>query len=78
MSPSAEEKWATIVECKTRIGHLEEVFKELKQQLRNQRKEKIESRRHISDKRLGIYLATASIIGYIACEIAKWLISLAS
>ena len=76
MSPASKEEWGTIKECATKIRHLEEAVKELRQELKDQRQEKAESKRHISDRRLTFYVATASIIGYIACEVVKWLISL--
>lgn len=76
MSPASKEEWGTIKECAAKIKYLEETVKELRQELRTQRQEKIESKRRISDRRLGFYIAVASIIGYIACEVVKWLASL--
>ena len=69
MSPASKEEWATIKECSVKISHLEDAFKELKQELRNERKEKVETRRHISNRRLAIYLALASIFGGVIVKI---------
>ena len=76
MSPATKEEWAKITECNLRIQHLEEVVKELKQELRNQRKERVESERYISNRRLAIYLAVASILGGCAVKIIDWLTKL--
>ena len=66
MSPAKKEEWAKVVECETRIRHLEETVKELKQELRNKRKEEVEGKRYISNRRLALYLCIASIFGGIA------------
>lgn len=73
MSPASKEEWAKITECITRIQYLENSVKELKQELRNQRKEKVETQRYISNRRLGFYLAIASFLGAIMCKILDFL-----
>lgn len=65
MSPALEEDWVIIkiTECTTKIQHLEETIKEIKNERRNQRKEGVESQRYISNRRLAIYLCIASTFG---------------
>jgi hypothetical protein len=75
MTPASKEEWATIRECITRIQHVEESVKELKQEMRNQKKESVESHRYISNRRLSIYLTIASLLGAIAVKIIEWLLS---
>lgn len=74
MSPANKEEWATIRECTVRIKHLEESLKDLKHEMRNQVKDRVERKRYISHKRLSIYLAAAAILGAIACQILDFLI----
>lgn len=75
MSPTSKKEWAVITECKIRIKHLEEVVKELKEELKNHRKEGVETRRYISNRRLVIYLAIASILGGIVVKLFELLIT---
>jgi F0F1-type ATP synthase assembly protein I len=51
-----------LVECHTKINYLEEDVKELKLELADIRKEKTHEKERISDKRLAIYLASATIV----------------
>jgi len=78
MSPlSREDLVIKITECITKIQHLENDVKELRKEVRNRKKENVESQRYISNRRLAIYLVIASIFGGIIVEVVKWLISLA-
>ena len=51
--------------CSTKIETLKKKFDELSKQIRELEREMKEDRRIISDKRLKIYLAIASILGSI-------------
>ena len=73
MSPASKEEYATIKECVVRIVHLEESLKELKEEARNRIKEKVETQRYISNRRLALYLTIASFLGAIACKILDFL-----
>lgn len=76
MSPlSREDLVIKLTECVTKIQHLEETVKELKENLRNKTKDKIESKRYISNKRLAIYIGIASVSVNIMVEVVKWLFS---
>lgn len=79
MSPILKEDLlVTITECTTKIQRIEDDIKELKQQLKDQRKEKIESQRRISDRRLTIYLAIAAIFGGFLIKILDWVATMFS
>ena len=67
-----------ITENRTNIKHLEQAIREMKKEIKDLRKERVENQRFISNRRLAIYLAIASILGGIIDEVVKWLISLAS
>jgi len=71
MSPMNKEEWGQLRECTTRIQHLEETIKDLKQEIMDLRKEKKETQNRISDRRLAIYLAFASIIGGVVVAIIQ-------
>jgi dynactin complex subunit len=73
-SLSSEEKWAVVIECKTRIEYLEETVKELKQELKNHEKEDVKTQRYISDRRLAIYLAITSILSGFAIMLIELLL----
>lgn len=73
MTPTTKEEWATITECSVKIKYLEEIVKELKQEIRNKKKEKVESQRHMSNRRLTICLTIASISGAVVVKIFEWL-----
>ena len=73
MNPTSKEEWATITECSVKIKYLEEIVKELKQEIRNKTKEKIESQRYVSNRRLAMYLTIASIFGAVLVKILEWL-----
>jgi hypothetical protein len=74
-SLSSEEKWAVVTECKTRIQHLEETVKELKQELKTHIKEGFETQRYMNNRRLLIYLAIASILGGFLSKLLELLIT---
>lgn len=74
LSPANKEEYATIKECVVKIKHLEESLKDLKQEARNRIKEKVDTQRYISNRRLAIYLAIASFLGAFVCKILDWLI----
>lgn len=74
-SLSSEEKWAVVTECKTRIQHLEETVKELKQELKTHTKEGVETQRYISNRKLTTYLAMSSILGGIVVKLLELLIT---
>jgi hypothetical protein len=76
MSPLSKKELVTLTECATKIQHLEEAVRELKQEVGGLRKEKKESRQRISDRRLAIYLTAASILGGLILKIIEWLASL--
>lgn len=78
MSPASKEEWATVKECSVKISHLEDTIKELKLEIRNKKKEKIESQRDISNKKLAIYLTFASVLGAVMIKIIEWLGALLS
>jgi DNA topoisomerase VI subunit B len=75
MSPASKKEWAVVTECKTEIKHLEEVVRELKEELKNHKKEGVETQRYISNRKLAIYLATASILGGIVVKLLELLIT---
>jgi hypothetical protein len=76
MSPISKKELVTLTECRTKIEHLEEIAKELKQDLTQLRKERKEDQQRISDRRLTIYLALSSILGATILKIIEWLLSL--
>ena len=76
MSPASKLDELEIVKCSVKIEHLEETIKELKQELRNQRRQKIETQRQITNTRLAIYLTIASVIGGIMVTIFEKIIEL--
>ena len=76
MSPASKNEYAKITECYTRIGFIERQLKELKEDLRKQTEQEIEKKRYVSNKRLAIYLAIASILGGIMLTIVERLIDL--
>ena len=56
-----------LTECYTKINYLEETVKELKQEIADIRKEKKHESERISDKRLAIYITTATIVsGFVS------------
>lgn len=69
-----------LIECHTKINYLEGTVKELKQELADVRKEKTHENERISDKRLAIYLASASIVtGFVSGTvflIVQWALGL--
>lgn len=65
MTPASKNEFAKITECDTRIKHLEKDLKELKEDFKSHIKEETETKRYVSNKRLAIYLAIASIFGGI-------------
>jgi F0F1-type ATP synthase assembly protein I len=62
---------ATLIECKTKIEDLEETVKELKQELRDFRKERNEQKEHISDRRFALKL----MIWGVACGFISGMLS---
>jgi chromosome segregation ATPase len=76
MSPlSSKRDIVVLTECATKIEHLEETVKELKQELSELRKEKKENKNRISDRRFAIYLLIASILGGTISQIISWVLS---
>ncbi len=66
--PASRKDIEDLAICKTKIEHIEESIKELKEQISEQIKEKNHKEERISDRRLAIYLAFASILGAAIIE----------
>ena len=79
MSPFKSKRDIVILtECATKIEHLEEAVKELKQELAELRRENKKDKERISNRRLAIYLALASIFGASLIKIGELAIGLLS
>jgi len=74
VTPATKEEFAKIAECYTKIQHLEESIREIKEELRNLRGERTESQQYISNRKLAIYLTIASILGGFLVKIFEWLL----
>jgi len=74
MATASKSEWAVITECKTRITHLEENIKELKEELKNHKKEGVETQRYISDRRLALYIGITSAVASFSGGFIVWLL----
>ena len=74
MSPASKNEIAKITECDIKIKYIEQHLKELKQDLRKHVEGETETKRYISNKRLVIYLAIASILSGIITKLLDLII----
>lgn len=63
MSPASKQEFGTLVVCQTKIKHLEEQIKDLKEEFASFKNEQKASKERISDRRLSAYPVIASIVG---------------
>lgn len=76
MSPASRREFEILTECKLKIAYLEGSLKELRSELSERRKEKKSEKERISDRRLTIYLAIASISTVALLKTVEWIGSL--
>lgn len=75
MTPATKDEFAKITECYTKIQHLEEAVREIKEELKTRKKEEVETQRYISNRRLALYLTIASILGGIVVKLLELLVT---
>ena len=63
MTPATKSEFAKITECYIRIQYLEQQIKDLQEALQRQKESETQTQRYISNRRLMIYIAIASITG---------------
>ena len=73
MCPASKSEYA-IIECKIKIGYIEQHLKELKQDFRKHIEGETETKRYTSNRTLVVYLAIASILGGIITKLLDLII----